>query len=88
MTTSPGIYTAYNDRAVTGAVTVNGHTMTTPFFGTGIADLLEETAEVINSITGTDPSGNEALVICWCRVCCPPFVAHELSETFAACPMR
>jgi hypothetical protein len=65
LTTNPGVYTAYNDIASTGSitVTVNGHTMTTAFTANGAANVLEQTAELIDSITGTDASGNQALVL-------------------------
>jgi hypothetical protein len=65
LTVDPGVYEAYNDFAATGSitVTVNGHTMTTAFTANGVANLLEQTAEVIDSITGTDADGGQALVL-------------------------
>jgi hypothetical protein len=63
--TNPGIYTSYNDTAASGTitVTVNGHTLSIGFADLGTADLLEETTSLTNTVTGTDATGNQALVI-------------------------
>lgn len=63
--TNPGVYATYNDAAASGTitVTVNGHTLSTGFAGNGAADLLEQTTGIINTITGTDASGDQGLVI-------------------------
>ncbi len=65
VTTNPGVYQAFDDNTASGfiTVTVNGHSLSTGFSTNGTANLLEQTAKIVDSITATDARGNQALAV-------------------------